>query len=369
MTLSDRELAFVAQHRPFVDQCLKRYGFRSIDDVPPIEDAPARVLDPTVISNPSELSDGERKSLAADLQSELGVAYFATEGVWQRSNEHAIHVLAGQLEDLLPLSHPVEHPMEKHERVLEVASQHDGTAKVFSAAASAGAASSTNAVESHIDGLGCVGTVALSMLFMESPPLAGGLTHFRNVARLSLDLARRDPEAFQALFLPDMIEVLRNRGSWALRVVGPVLFLGVDGCPRIFVRAPGGEYEVRWRQDSGPARRAAEYLQRHLPALAPGSTVLSMSRPGHGCIFDNSVVAHGRTAFIDGEEQATRRVLARKWYACDAACQEFRHAPGVWVHEDYAGSYPELFGEDARSGIWAFDAGKLQNVRRSPCQD
>lgn len=361
----ERETAFLAQSEIYLEKCLEVYGFNSLEEVPKLRDQRPEPLSAVRIEDLDEPNDAERTALSNSFKSEAGVAYFVAES-WEPdvSRPHVIHRFAEALTSDLPVKYPITHPLERHPGVLRVARAFDGTAKLY-ASQSRGVALSAGPVNAHVDGLGAVGTVDVVILLMERPSLSGGFTHFRNLARLALDLARDDDEAFRSLFVPDFVTVLRESGSRAIKVTGPVLFLGHDGRPKVFFRDPGGEYQVTYRDDSPAAARAVAFLREHAPAFARGSTFVSMSAPGHGCIIDNSIVAHGRTGFLDGKTVDRGRLLSRKWFASDPICQSFRHAPGIWISDEYARVFPEYFGPDSREGEWVYDEYRKRNTRLS----
>jgi len=193
--------------------------------------------------------------------------------------------------------------------------------------------------------------------------MTGGYTYFQNLARLAIALQATDPDAYEALFLPDAITALRPRGKGAIRVSSPVFFLGRYRSPQIFFRVSSGEYLISWRNH--PALdRARQLLDRLSEPFAPGSRFVHFMRPGDTAIIDNRHVIHGRTEFVD-PPAGQGRVLARKWFVPTAADAIYRHVPGIEIHAQWGSVFPHLFSGPAIEGEWHYDAELGSNVRTS----
>jgi TfdA family taurine catabolism dioxygenase TauD len=174
-------------------------------------------------------------------------------------------------------------------------------------------------------------------------------------------LQASDPDAFEALFLPDAITALRPRGKGAIRVTAPVFFLGRYRSPQIFFRISSGEYVITWR-DHPALHRARKVLENLSAPFAPGSQFVHLMRPGDTVIIDNRHVVHGRTAFID-PPGGNGRVLARKWYVPTRSDASYRHVPGVEVHQEWGAIFPRQFSNGAIEGEWHYDSQLQRNVQ------
>lgn len=196
-------------------------------------------------------------------------------------------------------------------------------------------------------------------------PLAGGYTYFQNIVRLSLALAKSDPEAFEALFLPDAISALRPRGKGAIKVEAPVLFLNEFGAPQCFLRVSSGEYLITWRDNYEPLVRASAFINYLARPFAPASSFLNLNRPGSGCFARNGWLVHGRTSFINGDQSNDCRVLARKWFMTSERHANYKHVPGMHILAEFAEIYPERFGPEMVVGDWNYDPKSGINIRHA----
>jgi hypothetical protein len=355
----------------FLRAVLEGLGYARLDEVPDLTQRLARPLPPVFVSDFRDLSSDEKAALVAQYRGELGVAHYIVLNPESKpSASHPLLEIARQLEDALPLRHPVTHPMEGHREAVSRFGPADGTLKIYNLEARDGTtgyreqAETAEMFDAHNDGLGYAGSVEVLAFYTDSGPLWGGYTYFQNIAALSLCLARSDPDAFTSLFLPDAITALRPRGKEAIKVTTPVLYLNESGTPQTFLRISSGEYQMTWRSGCAPLERAAEFLIRHSQPFASGSTFVHFDRRGSGCFVRNGWVIHGRTAFTDGRDPGSRRVLARKWFMNSAEEARYKHVPGMHVLGRFAGLFPERFGPDKLVGEWNYDPDTGNNVRR-----
>ena len=261
--------------------------------------------------------------------------------------------------------------MEGHPEAASRFGTSDGTLKIYDLETKDGQpsyreqAETSEQFDSHNDGLGYGGAVEAFILYTDTAPLCGGFTYFQNVVSLSLVLARKDPDAFASLFLPDAITAVRPRGKGAIKVSTPVLFMNEFDVPQIFMRVETGEYKIIWRDDCDPLRRAARFLNDHARPFSPGSTFVNFSRRGIGCITRNGWVVHGRTPFLNGKTPSEIRVLARKWFMTRPEYTSYKHVPGMHILKRFADIYPESFGPNVLEGHWNYDSALGKNVRKS----
>lgn len=256
--------------------------------------------------------------------------------------------------------------MEKHPQAMVRFGEPDGTLKLYDLPLAPDQdkyreqAETSEMFSSHNDGLGYAGLIRHVIMCLDRSPMAGGYTYFRNLVALAPALAGSDPEAFEALFLPDAITALRPRGKGAIRVTSPVFFVGRDGDPQVFFRIASGEYRISWREH--PALdRARRVLEEAAAPFGPGSRFVHFMRPGDTVLVDNAHVVHGRTPFLDPPDGG--RVLARKWYVPRAGDAVYRHVPGMALHEEWAGLFPDRFRGQAVEGEWHYAQEQDRNVR------
>jgi hypothetical protein len=325
-----------------------------------------------LIEDYRNVSKQAKTALANAYWGEHGVAHFLVLNPTDKGvRSHPLLELAQQLSDVIPLKHPVDHPMEGHREAVSRFGPPDGTLKIYDLETKDGStgyreqAETAEMFDAHNDGLGYGGAVEVFALYADSCPLSGGYTYFQNIISLALHLAHTDRDAFTSLFLPDAITALRPRGKGAIKVTTPVLFLNEHGRPHVFFRLPTGEYRITWRRGLPPLDRAATFLSTHAQPFAPGSTFIHLSRVGGGCFARNECVVHGRTPFIDGKRPGERRVLARKWFMSAAHHAKYKHVPGMHLLDEFASIYPERFGPALLVGDWNYDPATDENVRRS----
>jgi hypothetical protein len=190
--------------------------------------------------------------------------------------------------------------------------------------------------------------------YMESPPLFGGTTYFQNIPLLALLLAKTDHEAFDSLFLPDAITIVRPRGKGAIKVTTPVLFVNDCRRPQSFYRVPSGEYSVSWRRHE-PLLRAKAFLDKHSEPFSLGSFFLNFPAPGHGCLINNQLIAHARTGFRDDPDRKLIRLLSRKWFMRSPRDSVYKLVPGMFITERFADAYADVCRPELLEGEWLYD--------------
>ncbi|MDH6260008.1 TauD/TfdA family dioxygenase [Bradyrhizobium sp. BR13661] len=370
--LTREEIEFLKQRELFVPAALDSLGWDSLDEVPELTRQLTYPLRPTLIRDYRNLAKEEIAAIASSFYGLPGVAhYIVLNPDAESSTSHPLLEIAKQLEDVLPLKHPVEHPMEKHQEAIARFGEPDGTLKIYDLETRDGTtgyreqAETSEMFDAHNDGLGYAGAVEAFILHADAPPLWGGYTYFSNMIALSLLLARLDAEAFDSLFLPDAITALRPRGKGAIRVTSPVLFMNEHGRPQNFFRVQTGEYRITWRENCPELDRARAFLMAHVQPFSAGTSFVHLDRKGSGCIARNHWVVHGRTPFINGDDRFNTRVLARKWFMSAPEHASYKHVPGMHIMERYASIYPERFGAERLIGDWHFDPVSGENVRIS----
>lgn len=367
MDAVDRTARFLYQTDLFITRCLAQSGAESLSTLTSTTERPPVPLEPVIINDFHALTEADRETIRSQFQSELGVASFLVLNHDAPSRyAHPLLELAHQLRNDLGLSYPLVHPLEEHPDAIKKVGR-DGTLKVREVIKDPSLGyreqgETSEMFSMHHDGLGSGGTVFAVGLYMDSPPLAGGYTYFQNICRLSLELARQDREAFNDLFLPDALTVIRPRGKGALKVVCPVLYINEDGRPQSAFRTASGEYIMIWRDDRAPLARAARFLNAYAEPFSRASSFVHLTARGHGCFIRNESIAHGRTRFIN-RPGYTERVLARKWFMRHPRDTVYKHVPGMFLAPQFAELYPELFGSAVLEGEWRFDSERAINIR------
>jgi alpha-ketoglutarate-dependent taurine dioxygenase len=357
---SDINTSFFRQAPVFISRSLSSLGLSTLDDLPHLSDEFPTLLPPVIIRDFHNVTADEREKLSESFHGRNGVAYFIVMNPKEKAEcGHPLIDLSKQLSDVLPLAFPIAHPAESEPVTLSTLGPPDGTLKVFQRHDQVNSQEDKE-LHMHQDGIGSGGSITAIALYCESGPLWGGLTCFQNALRLALELARRDMEAFEALFHPTAVTVLRRQGRNALKVVGPVLYLNGLGQPQVFLRSSGGEYEMFWSEGEA-LERARQFLEPLLKPFAPGTRFVQFSLPGQGCFINNRAVLHGRTKFIDDANH--RRVLSRKWFADIAEDAEIKRVPGLKIWAEYASLRPDLFGEDSLRGMWLYNDTLGRNVK------
>jgi hypothetical protein len=361
--MSEKERLFISQGTVFVDTCLSMYGVRSVDDLSSIVTRPPVPLEPVIIKDFRDISEEERTRIGSQFYSEFAVAYFIVLNPEAKPvRAHALLDIAAQLADTLNTHHPILHPLEAHAEALKRFGAPDGTVKIYDLSGAGGALTSKS-YSLHQDGLGNCGDVETAALYADAVPLFGGYNYFQNICRLALELARTDREAFDALFLPNALTIVRTTGKLRIKVTTPILFVGVSGRPQASYRHTDSEYVVRWRDDVDALIRARDFLLHYTRPFAYGSSFVHFTRRGHGAFNQNQMTVHGRSYYLEGDSPDQKRLLSRKWFAALAEHSNFKLAPGMRIHPHYAALYPELFGSDVLEGGWLYDPETDRNVR------
>jgi hypothetical protein len=370
--LNSKERAFVEQEEAFMTKALQMLGVDTLENLLDPTERPPLPLPPTIIDDYRALTDDSISAIAAAYWGEYGAAHFIVLNPDASGRtSHPTLEIAEQLSSALPLRFPVDHPMEGHPESVSRFGASDGTLKIYDLDTKDGRtgyreqAETSEQFDSHNDGLGYGGAVEAFILYADSGPLWGGYTYFQNIVSLSLILARKDPDAFSSLFLPDAITALRPRGKGAIKVTTPVLFMNELDVPQVFLRIETGEYRITWRNDCPPLDRAAKFLKTYARPFSPGSTFVNLSRRGVGCVARNGWIIHGRTPFLNGKKPSEIRVLARKWFMKRAEYARYKHVPGMHILDQYANIYPERFGAHVLEGHWNYDPELGENVRKT----
>jgi hypothetical protein len=365
-----REKQFVSQSDEFVERALREVGVARLSAVPSVSTRLALALSPIIVKDYRNLTVDTRQAMASAYHGEFGVAYCIVLNPHDPpKTTHPLLDLSAALTDDFGLQHPLTHPMEGHAEAVSRFGAPDGTLKIYDLDTKDGHAGYREQAETsemfsaHNDGLGYGGAVQTVAFYMDSAPLWGGFTYFQNIIRLSLDLARDDFDAFRSLFLPDAIQAIRPRGKGAIKVKSPVLYLNVARRPQCFYRVTTGEYRIDWRSGVDALDRARQFIDSHTHPFSSGSTFVHLDSKGHCCFVRNEAVVHGRTPFRDDYTSGQRRVLARKWFMRDGKDAVYKHVPGIEIVRDYAGLYPEQFGEDVLTGEWNYNKDQGLNIR------
>lgn len=365
----ERSELFAEQRDLFIEKVLNLFEIKSLSSLTPISSRNPHPLQPHLIGDYHNITLEQRRSLREDYFSEMGVAYYLVLNPHEETapTKHPIFEIADQLRDDLNLHNPLSHPLEGHDEAVARFGPQDGTVKVYNLPKTNESyreqGETAELFSLHTDGLGSGGTVQTTALYMDSPSFAGGYTFFQNILLLSLELARDDPEAFRSLFLPDALTQIRPRGKGALKVTGPVLFLNETANPQASFRTSSGEYLVEWRRDFPALDRAMGFLNQYAEPFSRGSSFVHFTARGHGCFIRNQVVAHGRTAFVDGPIATQKRLLSRKWFMVSERDAIYKHIPGLFILKEYAELIPELFAPRFLVGEWSYDSSNDANTR------
>lgn len=365
--ISEVETAFVAQHEQFLQAAMSRYRSAAVS-LSGYADKSPQPLDPIIVEDLRTLTSDELRAVAEAITAGSGVAHLVPRrfALPEPGERHPLVDLANCLMEESVIGYAVDHPMEGHPEAVGRFGVPDGTLKLYDLPIPSTQdkyreqAETNEMFASHNDGLGYAGLIRHAILTLDRPPLVGGYTYFSNLVALAPALHASDPEAFEALFLPDAITALRPRGKGAIRVTSPVFFIGRDGDPQVFFRIASGEYVIEWR-DHPALARARAVLERACAPFAPGTQFAHLMRPGDTIIIHNAHVVHGRTAFVDPREGG--RVLARKWYVSSPQDAVYRHVPGIAVHERWGRLFPDQFCGKAIEGEWHYDATLGRNLK------
>lgn len=310
-------------------------------------------LEPILIEDFCCLSPVEIAQIAESFYSPFGVAYFiAMNHAYEARGYHPLLVIAEQLCNVLPLSYPMQHAAESHQGTT------DGTVKVIGGSCPA-TPYEEKPLHFHQDGLGMGSSVAAVGLYCDEAPMWGGLNCFQNCLFSAVDLAYHDFRAFEALFHPEVLTLIR-RTSNPLKVTGPVLSLGIDEEPQVFLRAEGGDYQMSWLSDPA-VDRARLFLKSRLVPFGPNSSFAHFTSRGHGCFFNNRVVLHARTKYLDGP--SANRKVSRKWFGLTADYPLTRQIPGLRISDRVSHIRKDLFGPEVLECCWEYDEALGKNIR------
>jgi hypothetical protein len=354
----------------FLELVLRKYNFGSLDEARRCTGDLAHLLKPVVINDFHALTEQNKTELSGAYASPHGVAYFIVRNPETKPvRPHALFDIVEQLKSVLPVSYPLSHPLEGHQEAVERFGPPDGTVKIYNLPKDPSTgyreqAETDEMFDMHHDGLGSGGTVQTVALYMDSPPLFGGCTYFQNVPLRAVAMAASDREAFESLFSPRALTIIRPRGKGAIKVITPVLFVNDSDCPQSFFRVASGEYTVTW-DVSDPLSRARAFLTKYIPPFALGSSFVHFSSCGHGCLINNQLIAHARTSFKDDAARGLTRVLSRKWFMRTERDSKYKHVPGMFVSERFAPAYETVCNPASLEGEWLYNSQQDTNMRQS----
>jgi Taurine catabolism dioxygenase TauD, TfdA family len=375
MELTADERSFIEQRWVFLELALQLAPTAPSRTSDLLDRAPAPV-DPVIVERLELATDEQCQAMAQELTSGSGVVHVVPEHFSRPPDgtPHPLLALAARLRPLAGIGFPIPHPAENDPEASRLFGPPDGTVKIYTPPSGAGSREHGEMFSAHHDGLGYAGLLHTVFFSLDSPPLWGGMTYFQNLLLVAIALAREDPDAFAALFLPDAITVLLPTGQGAIKVQAPVLYLGPDGRPQVFFRANSqinsatsketGEIEVTWRRLEALSR-AQRLLELLTKPLAPGSRFVQLMRPGETIIVNNRHVVHGRTPYLD-PVTGPGRVLARKWFVPSERDAVHCHAPAVEIDPRFARFFPKQFSADRTRGDWHYDADLDDNVLVAP---
>jgi hypothetical protein len=359
--LTKKELDFMSQSDIFLELFLKERGFSDISDVESITSRVPFPLNPILVHDFRKLQASERSQIVESYQ-KWGVAHLMVLNPDDNPiSSHPMLDICEQLKDELHLHYPLQHPLEGHSEAVARFGPPDGTAKFYNLPKPLDGptyrevATTSDVLEVHTDGGGFGGTVQTIALYLDSPALFGGFTFFYDVATLGVELAKTDMEAFRYLFLPDAITSIRPRGEGAIKITSPALYVNEDNQPQIFFRSTNGEHKAIWRKGCAPLDRACDFLYTYTTAFTPGSYFIPFTRKGQMCLSRNRDLAHGRTAYTNGQMAADQRVMSKKWFMTAEKHAVQKNVPGTAVRADFAALFPEQFGADKLVGHWLYD--------------
>jgi hypothetical protein len=184
LRFDDREQAFLEQKDLFVAKALEGLGYSHLSEVRDLTTILPSPLPPTLIKDYRGISPTEREAMRAAYWGGHGVAHFiVTNPNDPSSYTHPLLEIASQLSDVIPLKHPVIHPMETHPEAISRFGPQDGTLKIYDLDTKDGSqgyreqAETNEMFDAHNDGLGYAGAVRLSRctriprLFGEDTPI------------------------------------------------------------------------------------------------------------------------------------------------------------------------------------------------------
>ncbi|MFJ8478466.1 TauD/TfdA family dioxygenase [Kitasatospora sp. NPDC094011] len=236
---------------------------------------------------------------------------FAVVDVAEEPTEQHLTLLAARL----GLGDPFVPPIYRRPGTVAVA--HSGVSTLTATADGiAHPAVSAGGQGLHVDGLlQPIGTVRTSVLLCAQPAAKGGVSTLFNATAAFWHLAGADPQAAETLMGSAVLTRTANVNGSTDRAAGPA-FAVVDGQLLTRYSRDGND---TWT--AAPGRDAA--LERALDAMEalaePGSPFAARLTlaAGHGLIFANSRLCHGRTPYQD-DPTAPRRML-RGLFTQDAA--------------------------------------------------
>lgn len=191
----------------------------------------------------------------------------------------------------------------------------DGTSKIISRSSDHRLITmSDRAMEAHQDGLAVHGTVTLTGLWTDAAPATAAITYVVNILDRALSLRESDHGLFEAMFDPGAVVVTRksDRGVFT----APAMQIR-HGHPLIHYRTPDSEYDVSHVSSSPRATELLDWLYDASRPQSIGTKGVRLDRIGKAIFFNNHVCVHGRTAFIDGEQQSQKRKIASAWWSCN----------------------------------------------------
>ncbi|MGW4210337.1 hypothetical protein ACWEIJ_20275 [Lentzea sp. NPDC004789] len=295
-TLAQEFLAATAAH----------LGVDDLRDLPLVSELPPAEARRVRVEDPRNPTPDELDALAAGFHSRFGMVAFEC-ATYDVGDVHPLIHLGDRLRDRMPCRWPIDNFEDVADRTTKIRDTGPDEGKPR--------ALSNQALAAHQDGwLSLRGVIAVTGLCADSAPPSAAVTYSQNVVRLGLDLWRRDEPAFTRLFAPGAVVVVRR--SDGLRHSSPVLEVH-DGQPRGFFRGVNDEFDVLPGDDDPATGRAVAFMIEHTGEDAPGSCFTRLDRPGRGFLLDNRQCVHGRTAFVDGDEQHEKRVIASKWWAAE----------------------------------------------------
>lgn len=367
--LDNRDLEFIKTSDEFVELIHKEKEESTFSEMKNVVNRNSFPIKPVLVDHYQSMSELEMQDIKESYDNLSIANIIILDAPDEKNEKHTLFIVCEQLESLLHLKHPLVHPLEGHSEAVKRFGNPDSTVKIYNlpklidGVSYREIAETNEAFEVHLDGLGSAGTVETIILFMDSAPLFGGFTFFYDMLSVGMALAESDKEAFQSLFLPNAFCAIRPRGKGAIKVVTPVFYIDEDNKPRVFFRKNSGEYQMTWREDYPPLLRAKIFLEKYTEPFAQGSYFVPFSRRGTVCISRNRDIAHGRLAFIDGEDSKDQRCLSRKWFMTHSQHAIYKHVPGIALRKDLRDLAPDQFSNQFMEGEWVYDRVTGNNKR------
>jgi hypothetical protein len=88
-----------------------------------------------------------------------------------------------------------------------------------------------------------------------------------------------------------------------------------------------------------------------------------LTATGHGCLNNNQLIAHARTAFQDDPDRGMTRVLSRKWFMRSERDAVYKHVPGMFLSHRLGTEYAQISAPSALVGEWNYDPDRDINFR------